>query len=465
MYWTTEGTWFGDGTDARLWTIEDAKDDDILVDEDNNIGIYRGKVDDVDWQSYIYLGCDNYLRGSGYHIIKNTKPATKEQRDQLAKAIADAGFTFDSKKKELKKIEQNPACSEEDEKRAESLLGWLDTLVNYIHHDTIVSLDLRRERMQQVEQLKTWLKSLKDRVQPQPKQEWSEEDEKLREQVGYAINQLHVCECTKAKLLDWLTKQGEQKVANNVGSRFKVGDWVVFNNKHQSIYQVEKIEDGYYILRHTHGGTFRISVLHDESLRLWTIEDAKDGDVLFEDKISSLPSPFIVIFKKKDSVNTFSSHCFIGFDGKFYEGEDEHYSENLHPATKEQRDQLAKAISDAGYTFDFDKKELKKIEDKPEWSEEDEAHFDSISKRCTPGITYTSTRFSISEDINWLKSIKDRIGNFDHGYKVGFSVAKHNQWEPSDVQMRILSIYADQNNTHGSVLTSLYHDLKKLREE
>ena len=37
------------------------------------------------------------------------------------------------------------------------------------------------------------------------------DDEKLREQVVYAINQLHVCECTKTKLLAWLEKQGEQK--------------------------------------------------------------------------------------------------------------------------------------------------------------------------------------------------------------------------------------------------------------
>lgn len=37
------------------------------------------------------------------------------------------------------------------------------------------------------------------------------DDEKLREQVVYAINQLHVCECTKNKLLAWLEKQGEKK--------------------------------------------------------------------------------------------------------------------------------------------------------------------------------------------------------------------------------------------------------------
>ena len=33
------------------------------------------------------------------------------------------------------------------------------------------------------------------------------EDDKLREQVVYAINQLYVCECTKDKLLSWLDTQ------------------------------------------------------------------------------------------------------------------------------------------------------------------------------------------------------------------------------------------------------------------
>ena len=34
--------------------------------------------------------------------------------------------------------------------------------------------------------------------------------------------------------------------------------------------------------------------------------------------------------------------------------------EDVKPATKEQRDTLMKAIADAGYIFDFDKKKLKK---------------------------------------------------------------------------------------------------------
>ena len=51
-----------------------------------------------------------------------------------------------------------------------------------------------------------------------------------------------------------IEKINEQKPADMVEPKFKVGDWVVFKNRNQSIYQVEKIEDGYYVLRNTHGG-------------------------------------------------------------------------------------------------------------------------------------------------------------------------------------------------------------------
>lgn len=51
--------------------------------------------------------------------------------------------------------------SEEDEYRTEKLLGWLNTLINYIQGDATVSLDLYRERERQIETIKTWLKSLK----------------------------------------------------------------------------------------------------------------------------------------------------------------------------------------------------------------------------------------------------------------------------------------------------------------
>ena len=69
--------------------------------------------------------------------------------------------TINEEDADIKELKKNPTWSEVDENMAERLLGWLDTLGNYIHHDAIDSLDLRRERMRQVEQIKTWFKSIR----------------------------------------------------------------------------------------------------------------------------------------------------------------------------------------------------------------------------------------------------------------------------------------------------------------
>ena len=95
-------------------------------------------------------------------------PATKEQRDTLMKAMAEAGYAFDFEKKELKKIEPQPAWSDEDEKRIKNILSVLDVQVCW-DGATLKKMNPYQKEI-------NWLKSLKDRVQPQPKQEWSEID-------------------------------------------------------------------------------------------------------------------------------------------------------------------------------------------------------------------------------------------------------------------------------------------------
>lgn len=181
---------------ARLWDItKDAKDGDVLaselcdsiilfkgINDDNNIDFYC----DYDF-SEIDLPGDRFSVNNGQHYgnvedSKDFHPATKEQRDALEKAMADAGYIFDFEKKELKKIEQEPAWSKEDEYRTEKLLGWINTLINYIHEDAMVSIDLRMERIQQVEQIKTWLKSIS------PQNRWKPSDEQMK-QLGWIAEQ------------------------------------------------------------------------------------------------------------------------------------------------------------------------------------------------------------------------------------------------------------------------------------
>ena len=91
------------------WTIADAKDGDVLVDEDTNtIGIFE-KTYGICWHSKIYCARSTYntmvYHYGGSHDIKFTKPATKEQRDLLFAKMKEAGYEWDAEKKELRKIQ------------------------------------------------------------------------------------------------------------------------------------------------------------------------------------------------------------------------------------------------------------------------------------------------------------------------------------------------------------------------
>ena len=157
----------------------------------------------------------------------------------------------------------------------------------------------------------------------------------------------------KSEAIDWLEKQGKQKPTNKVEPKFKVGDWIVSNEK-LYVYQIEEIND-FVAKVNENGVSFVVDVKCLNDAHLWTIQDAKDGDVLAsKDKLN------ILIFRNLDTSTSFSSYYNIAGKGEFGWSND-----CFTPATKEQCDQLEKAMTDAGYTFNFEKKELKKIEQKP----------------------------------------------------------------------------------------------------
>ncbi len=233
---------------------------------------------------------------------------------------------------------------------------------------------------------------------------WNPTDEVLKSCIGMCLTDANEQRFkdygTNLKdCLAWLEKQGEQKPVDKVEQKFNVGDWVVFNNKHQSIYQIEKIENGYYILRHTHGGSFRVCVLHDESLRLWTIEDAKDGDVLY-----SLDSKQPFIYKDRLQFSQARGYCCINKFGEFavwYTSKCVICTDKYIPATKEQRDFLFAKMKDAGYVWNVGKKELRKIEQKPKWSYEDEANLNNIIWLCNNCLN--------GEETTWIPSQAEKI--------------------------------------------------------
>lgn len=237
----------------HLWTIKDAKDGDVLVHNGVTfifMGIKNGIVQALE---------ENFLEGTnpicfGESDRDEYHPATKEQRDALMKAMADAGWTFDFEKKELK----------------------------------------------------------------EPK-----------------------------------------KIESNDEPNFKVGDWVIFNDNHESIYQIEKIENFQYTLRHILGGSMRSSFSSKNMIRHWTIQDVKDGDILSNGNM-------ILIFKYfEEPAYRENIVAYIGLDSigniQVTDGTWKLGIDKAHPATKEQRDLLFKRMKEAGYEWDANKKEPKKI--------------------------------------------------------------------------------------------------------
>ena len=96
-----------------------------------------------------------------------------------------------------------------------------------------------------------------------------------------------------------------------------------------------------------------------DKIHPWTIQDAKDGDVIFYD------DGWTCIFKRIHGI-WYSSYCFITNDGEFYTGYEEHAVDstingNAHPATKEQCNLLFQKMKESGYKWNAETKILEKL--------------------------------------------------------------------------------------------------------
>ena len=97
----------------------------------------------------------------------------------------------------------------------------------------------------------------------------------------------------------------------------------------------------------------------DDKNHLWTIQDAKDGDVIFYD------DGWTCIFKCIHGI-WYSSYCFITSDGEFHTGYERHAVDstingNVHLATNEQCNLLFQKIKEAGYMWNPNTKTLEKL--------------------------------------------------------------------------------------------------------
>lgn len=193
---------------------------------------------------------------------------------------------------------------------------------------------------------------LKEEIFPELKESKDERIRKalikyLKERAHSGFNQ-EVRICNEG--IAWLEKQGKHK-SDNIEPKFKVGDWVVSPN---GVYwHIDAIQDGRYEVT-ADTGQCADWPLDTNIYRLWTIQDAKDGDVLAEDSC-------IFIIEKMKSNRTAIVHCCLFDDGDFDSGSTLGFDvDSTYPATKEQRDTLFAEIKDAGYEWDAENKELER---------------------------------------------------------------------------------------------------------
>jgi len=290
----------------------------------------------------------------------------------------------------------------------------------------------------------------------------------------------------------------EQKPADKIEPKFKVGDWVVTSyGKVNQVVSVDKDENGFTLDDDTYfSGSWK------DNYHLWTIQDAKDGDVLAVENM-------IFIYKTVLASHVVS-YCKL-FNNKFELFNDARTccegNSKIHPATKEQHDLLFQKMKEAGYEWDSEKKELKKIEQstieevngedygidslyhaqrilektlgsvdgyqsddgilehkcaisavkklyeqKYAWSEEDDRKLQLLIAMCdeTKGdsATYSTMYREMEELKSWLKSLKDRY-----------------TWEPSEEQLKSLKSVIDVGyfTSYPNSLETLYEQLKKLK--
>lgn len=168
------------------------------------------------------------------------------------------------------------------------------------------------------------------------------------------------CSCQDITELGRCAVEHEQKSADTIKPKFKVGDWIV-NDTFNITACIKDIT--YHYNTYTPYGIGCIEFENENNWHLWTIQDAKDGDVLVASDGS--------IFLLKGVIDGACKHYVaLTIDNvvRFNEGLEHRWetSTSVHPATKEQRDLLFQKMKEAGYEWASENKVLRKVEQKPE---------------------------------------------------------------------------------------------------
>ena len=169
---------------------------------------------------------------------------------------------------------------------------------------------------------------------------------------------------------DGLEQQSEQNHDDKVESKFKVGNWYQCTKDFFGKGVTFDKNTAYYCakegcLQDEYGCHIAIVKNLYDNFKLWTIDDAKDGDVLCTYECGEPKIVFILKgIPRKDytlSYYYYYNLMYPYFDSYVEKGCLAPNEEDVKPATKEQRDLLFQKMKESGYGWDDNKKESIKL--------------------------------------------------------------------------------------------------------
>lgn len=144
---------------------------------------------------------------------------------------------------------------------------------------------------------------------------------------------------------------------DKVEPKFKDGDWIVYKDAVWKVCNIG-LQNYYDLLKINNEVSTRLIKDVDKEAHLWTIDDAKDGDIL----TSCINETFI--YNGCLDEHCVSCYCGLNIGGQFYtygiSGRKRIWSDNkdITPATKGQCDFLFQKMKEVGYEWDAENKKL-----------------------------------------------------------------------------------------------------------
>ena len=132
-----------------------------------------------------------------FECIKGYREDAIKRLEELEKQSKDSPVLSDSSN-----IGKS-VWSEEDDDNMKMIEDRLREYFDYIREDSTLSKNQKKSLKEEIIRYVNWLKSLKDRVQPQPKQEWSEEDKNVLNDIKVAVTSYWDAD-TENIILNWL---------------------------------------------------------------------------------------------------------------------------------------------------------------------------------------------------------------------------------------------------------------------